>query len=130
MSQPAAVFIMMSNYFHDVATAMIMASSVAMWIILKIYEDSSKPDARTFLVHLYQGISKMVIISWVWIVSAGLLRFITFNAYEWPNAVEKHQEYGLMVKYVIALAMMAGGAWLWVIVAKRMKAITAVSVKK
>jgi len=130
MSRSAAVFIMMSNYFHDVATAMIMASSVAMWVILKIYEDSTKPDDRAFLVHLYQDISKVVIVSWVWIVSAGLLRFITFNTYEWPNAVEKHQEHGLMVKYVIALAMMAGGAWLWVMVAKRMRALTAVSVKK
>lgn len=124
MSQPAAVFIMMSNYFHDVATAMIMASSVAMWVILKRYEDNAKPDAMAFLLRLYQGISKMVIVSWVWILSAGLLRLITFNTYEWPNAVENHHEHGLTVKYGIALAMMAGGAWLWIMVMKRMKAIT------
>jgi hypothetical protein len=124
MSQPAAVFIMMSNYFHDVATAMIMASSVTMWVILRRYEKNSSPGSIALIVWLYKGISKVVIFSWGWILSAGILRFLTFRTYEWPNAVEKHQEYGLMVKYGIALAMMAGGAYLWMVLIKKMRALT------
>lgn len=124
MSQPAAVFIMMSNYFHDVATAMIMASSVTMWVILKRYEKNGSPETTALLVGLYKGISKVVIFSWVWILSAGLLRFLTFRTYEWPNAVEKHQENGLMVKYVIALAMMVGGAYLWILLLKKIRSLT------
>ena len=124
MSQPVAVFIMMSNYFHDVATAMIMASSVAMWVILKRYEKNGSPGSTALLLWVYKGISKVVIFSWVWILSAGLLRFLTFRTYEWPNAVEKHQEYGLMVKYVIALAMMVGGACLWMVLQKKMRALS------
>lgn len=124
MSQPLAVFIMMSNYFHDVATAMIMASSVTMWVILSRYEKNSSPGSAALLVWLYKGISKVVIFSWVWILSAGALRFLTFRTYEWPNAVEKHQESALMVKYCIALAMMVGGAYLWLLLMKKMRALT------
>ena len=115
---------MMSNYFHDVATAMIMASSVAMWVILKRFENPDSPEATDFLFRLYHGISRMVIVSWIWIVTAGILRLATFSSYEWPTAIENHHEYGLMVKYGIALSMMAGGAAFWSKVMKRMKAVT------
>lgn len=125
MSQPLAVFIMMSNYFHDVATAMIMAGSSSMWLILKIYEKSDSRDSGAFLLRLYRGFSKMIVFSWAWIVSAGLLRILTFRIYEWPNAVEKHQEYGLTIKYCVALGMMAAGAWMWSLVVVRMRAIGA-----
>ncbi len=123
MSHPLAVFIMMSNYFHDVATAMVMASSIALWVIMKFFEGSASPDAVDFLLRLYRGISKLVVFSWAWIFSAGLIRLFTFRIYEWPNAVAKNQEYGLMVKYCLALGMMAGGAWLWYVVAARMRAL-------
>lgn len=126
MSQSYAVFIMMSNYFHDVATAMLMAASAALWLILKFYEKDAAGDSLVFLAKLHRGFSKLIIFSWVWIISAGLFRILTFRIYEWPNAVEKHQEYGLLVKYCIASAMMAGGAWLWSLVGRRMQALGAV----
>jgi len=122
MSQEAAVFIMMSNYFHDVATAMILACSVSMWLILKRYEGSAGRETMALLSRLYQGVAKLVVLSWIWIVAAGILRIATFSSYEWPTAVANHHEYGLMLKYGIAMTMMAVGAVLWSRAAKRMKA--------
>lgn len=125
MSQSVAVFIMMSNYFHDVASAMIMACSVTMLLVLGRYDRTAEPGAGTIIHRLYRGISKVVIFSWLWVLSAGLLRVMTFNEYEWPNAVIKHQEYALMVKYCLGLAMLGGGAFMWTIVRKKMRAAAA-----
>ncbi len=121
---------MMSNYFHDVATAMIMACSVSMWLILKRFEGDSSTEARAFLFRLYQRISGVVVFSWIWIVTAGILRIATFSSYEWPTAAANRHEYGLMLKYAIAMTLIAVGAILWSRVANRMKAHSGGGLKK
>lgn len=126
MSQAYAVVIMMSNYFHDVATAMIMACGVGMWVIIRKYENGGS-GSLAFLLRLYRGMRAVVIFSWAWIVFAGLLRLATFSAYEWPIAMAKHQETGLLAKYGIALSMVAAGSYLWLRVTRKMKAVSAAS---
>ena len=123
MSQGVAVFIMMNNYFHDVATAMVMALSVMMLVVIRKYQSGPSVRPLSALKRIYRGISGFVIFSWCWILVSGIIRFATFSSYEWPNAVEKHQEYGLMTKYGLAVVMIAAGALLWIAVVRRMRAI-------
>lgn len=125
MSPEYAVVVMMSNYFHDVATAMIMACAVGMWVILRKYEGRGSSGPLVFLMRLYRGMWALVIISWAWVVTAGLLRLATFRSYEWPIAMAKHQEAGLLLKYGIAVSMVAAGSYLWLRVTRRMKTLSA-----
>jgi hypothetical protein len=122
-----AVFILMNNYFHDVATAMLMASSITMWLILRKHNNNS-PDTISFLLRLYHSISKIVIISWIWIVAGGTLRIVTFMDFEWAHAVARNQEYGLIIKYIIAFSMMAGGTYLWLVLIGRIRKLKSISV--
>lgn len=110
---------MMSNYFHDVATAMPMACGVAMWLILKRYEAMPGPSALSSLIRLYRGISKIMIFSVVWIVGGGTIRILTLRSFEWANAAAKNQLKGLVLKYIIGTALMAGGAYLWIRLKRR-----------
>jgi hypothetical protein len=122
-----AVFILMNNYFHDVATAMLMASSITMWLILRKHNNNNSPETRSFLLRLYNSISKIVIISWIWIVAGGTLRIVTFMDFEWAHAVDRNQEYGLIIKYIIAFSMMAGGTYLWLVLIGRIRKLKSFS---
>ena len=122
MSQPMAVFILMSNYFHDVATAMLVACSFSLWVILTKYgqQDETKRD---FFARLYRAIKRIVIFSWIWIVSAGAIRIATFRSFEWVNAVEKHHETALIVKYVVAAVMIIGGSSAWIVLRRKAESL-------
>lgn len=119
MSPSLAVFIMMNNYFHDVATAMLVACAIAMRVLLLGYEGNKGPDTKAFFLRLYQGISKIVIASVIWIAAGGALRILTLSSYEWKNAVDKGHTPGLIAKYIIALAMVVAGSFLWISLRKR-----------
>jgi hypothetical protein len=45
MSQEFAVFLLMNNYFHDVATAMLMACAIVLWTLGKA--DANAKDRTT-----------------------------------------------------------------------------------
>jgi len=47
MSPELGVLIMMNNYFHDVATALLMASGYVIWVIVKKYDAFSKTRETT-----------------------------------------------------------------------------------
>lgn len=114
-----AAFVMMSNYFHDVATAMLVACSAALWIFLKRCEADGDGPAGKFLEAIYGRIAKVVVFSWAWIISAGVLRAATFSSYEWAEAVDKNQTAGLLVKYGIAAFMIAAGGLSWEVLRRR-----------
>ena len=125
MSQPMAVFILMSNYFHDVATAMLVACSFSLWVLLAKYGMQGDEMKKDFFARLYRAVRKVVVFSWLWIVSAGAIRIITFRRFEWVNAVEKHHEAALMVKYAVAAVMIISGSYSWIVLSRRAEALLA-----
>ncbi len=123
MSPGFAVFILMNNYFHDVATAMLPACAVALWIILRQFRNSRDPAVIRYFGRLSNGIRQVVRFSIAWIIIGGIPRALTFSSFEWPNAVEKHHEAGLIAKYIIAAVMTAAGGYVWLRLSKMAREI-------
>ncbi|GAB4547277.1 MAG: hypothetical protein Fur0020_15580 [Thermodesulfovibrionia bacterium] len=123
MSQGLAAFIMMNNYFHDVATAMIGASGVVMWLILKVYTGGVDKKNLERILWLYKWMKRILIFSVAWLIIGAFPRFLTYKTYEWANAVRKGMVIALMIKYVIALLMIVAGSVIWMIVMRRVKEI-------
>ena len=121
MSQGIATFLLMNNYFHDVATAMLLACCVVLGVLLKHLGDEREAALTGYARSLYRGVSGMFWFSVVWIIVSGAVRFATFRDFEWHNTAQKHFEAGLMVKYAIAAVMMIIGAVLWKRLSRRMK---------
>lgn len=119
MSEGYAVFLLMNNYFHDVATAMLLACSVVLWVMLK-HLDGKEGAMLHYIAALYRGITALFWFSVAWIVTSGYLRFATFRDFEWFNTTQKHFEAGLLVKYAIAVIMVVVGAVLWVRLSREM----------
>lgn len=121
MSPSFATFLLMNNYFHDVATAMLLACCVVLWTLLKRLGDERDRSVLAYGRALYRGVAGMFWFSVAWIAASGVIRIATFRSFEWFNTTQKHFEAGLLVKYAIATVMTVLGAVLWLRLSRRMK---------
>ncbi len=125
MSPLAGVVIMMNNYFHDVATALLLASGIAIWAMFRKYEDQNSPEVREYFFKIYRSITRLAQFALVWIIVGGIPRTIFYKDFEWANAAGKNQVPALIVKHILAFAFVGTGAYMWLRLSKRMKDIRA-----
>ena len=116
--------IMMNNYFHDVATALLLASGFVIWIIMKRYEDSSKGrDTTEYFLSIYRSSIYFAKFSLLWIIIGGIPRTYFYTEFEWANAAGKGQVTALIVKHILAFIFLGLGSHLWIKVNRRVKEI-------
>jgi hypothetical protein len=114
MSPGLGVAIMMNNYFHDVATALLAASAVALVALLRLHERAGGgPDAARLFLDMHRTMARLARFSLAWIVLGGIPRTIWYADFEWANAAGRGQVAALAVKHVVAFALVVAGAVLW-----------------
>jgi len=123
MSETAGVILMMNNYFHDVATALLLASGIAIWIIYKKFGDSEKPDVRDYFLKLYGSMTFLVKFSFAWIILGGIPRTYFYTEFEWSHYAGKSQIPALIVKHILAFLFVGAGAYLWINIRNKVKEI-------
>lgn len=123
MNPTFGVILMMNNYFHDVATALLLASGVAVWIIMKRLGSTTDKAVLTYFLSLHQAMTRLARISLVWIVLGGIPRTIFYIDFEWANAAGKGQVPALMVKHVLFFLFVGVGAHLWVKINRQARSI-------
>jgi hypothetical protein len=123
MSETAGVILMMNNYFHDVATALLLASGIAIWVIYKKFGDSDKPDVREYFLKLYGSMTFLVKFSLAWIILGGIPRTYFYTEFEWSHYAGRSQIPALIVKHILAFLFVAAGAYLWINIRKKVKEI-------
>ena len=124
MSPTLGVIIMMNNYFHDVATALLMASAIVIWVIIKRYESSVVTNETTdYFLKIYKSSTMMAKFALLWIILGGIPRTIFYTEFEWANAAGKSQITALVVKHILAFAIVGTGAYLWIRINRKVKDI-------
>lgn len=123
MSETTGVILMMNNYFHDVATALLLASGIAIWVIYKKFGDSDKPDVREYFLKLYGSMTFLVKFSFAWIILGGIPRTYFYTEFEWSHYAGKSQIPALIVKHILAFLFIGAGAYLWISIRKKVKEI-------
>lgn len=123
MSPALGIFIMMNNYFHDVATALLAASGITMWIIVRKYGNNKDPEVADYFLRIYNSITKVAKFALYWIILGGIPRTIAYKDYEWTNAVGKNQVPALIVKHILVFIFVGIGAYLWIKLSRRVKKI-------
>jgi hypothetical protein len=120
------IAIMMNNYFHDVATALLAASGIALWVIVKRYDAHPRQEERPvteYFLTLYESMTRVARFSLYWILIGGVPRTLFYRDFEWVTAVKHGQVPALIVKHVLAFAFVGTGVHLWLRLKKRVKAI-------
>ena len=116
------VAIMMNGYFHDVATAMPAASGAALHVMLKKHRGGDG-EAAEYFNRVYKGMASFARFSLLWILIGGIPRTLFYRDYEWATAVSNGQSHALIVKHVIAFALVGAGISIWLRLTRRIKAL-------
>jgi len=123
MSQTFGVLIMMNNYFHDVATALLMASGIALWVIVKKMGNTNEKVVIDYFLKIYSDITRLARFSLIWILIGGVPRTIFYADFEWANAVGKNQVPALIIKHILAFTFVGIGAHIWIRLNKKVKTL-------
>ena len=102
MSETLGVVIMMNNYFHDVATALLMGSGVALFMMLRHHELGASEASDDFFLRIHRSMSRLAKFAIGWIVLGGIPRTIYYERFEWNHWAGKSQIPALMVKHDIS----------------------------
>ena len=113
ISPGLGVAIMMNNYFHDVATAMLAASAFALYAIVRVRDAVDTPEATVFFLKTYRIMVKFFRFALYWIIIGGVPRTVFYKSFEWANAADKLQVPALMVKHVLMAGLVVWGVYAW-----------------
>lgn len=106
------ILVIMNNYFHDVATAVLLSSAVVIWVLGKAAEKSGH-EAQLALARALPALTKFARGAIIWIIIGGVPRVIFFTRYEWDPAVIKGIVPALVVKHVLMTLAVVAGAIMW-----------------
>ena len=113
ISPELGVAIMMNNYFHDVATALLAASGFVIHAIVRTQNVMTSRDATLFFLKTYDQMVKFFRFALAWIIIGGIPRTIFYTSFEWANAADKLQVPALMVKHVVMAVLVVWGVLAW-----------------
>lgn len=113
LSPGAGVALMMNNYFHDVATALLAASAFTLWALAKLQDERPGEAHPQFFLAAYRRMAALAKFSLVWIVLGGIPRTIFYMDFEWANAAGKGQVPALIVKHILMFILVGLGVWGW-----------------
>ena len=119
MSPGLGVAIMLNNYFHDVATAVLASAALVLWALYGVQEKYPNPGGTGFFLAACKRLSMIVRISLMWIVVGGIPRTIFYRDFEWANAAGKGQVPALIVKHVLIMGFVIVGGWAWLKLKRR-----------
>ena len=114
LSPVVKILVIMNNYLHDVATAMLLSSAVIVWLLGRKAK-AEGPDAQRWFASAYGLLTKIALWSIAWIVVGGIPRTIFFQQVEW-NMSDPSNKYlfaALMVKHAFMWIAVIGGGLLW-----------------
>jgi hypothetical protein len=108
-----AVLVMLNNYFHDLATALLAASGALAFLLLRSVDQHPSPEVVRWVLDLYPRMTKVARVALVWILLGGIPRLIYFERLELWDAASKAIVPALAVKHVVMFGLVAAGAVLW-----------------
>ena len=117
MNEILPVIIMMNNYFHDVATALLAVSAFTFLGLRKMITK----DNKEVYIKLFHYLTKLALVSLVWIILGGIPRVIFFKKYEWWDAASKGIIPALIVKHIVMFFLVGCGIYLWLGIRKSVK---------
>ena len=107
------VAVMMNNYFHDVATALLVSSAFVLHAIVRTRAEMNTPVATVYFLKMYKQMVKFFRFSLWWIIIGGVPRTIFYVSFEWNHFADKQQVPALMVKHVVMAAAVICGIYAW-----------------
>jgi hypothetical protein len=107
-----STFIILNNYLHDVATAILLSSAVIFYVLGKQAKAGGEGERRAF-VRAYGTLTKFARGALAWIIIGGIPRTIFFKQYEFIPADTKGIVADLIIKHVLLVSAVVAGSVMW-----------------
>ncbi|MBI3752739.1 MAG: hypothetical protein HY266_01675 [Deltaproteobacteria bacterium] len=117
------ILVMLNNYFHDFATALVVVCTYGMLLMVRYAEKNGGEDSKRMVLALYPKMMHLTGGSVVFVFMAGIVRTFTYKEFEWHDAVATGQVPALIIKHIILFILFAYGIYLWAAVHKKVKDI-------
>ncbi len=108
-----ATLIVINNYLHDVATAVLLSSAVILYVLGRQARDGGEGERRAF-ARAYRTLTRFAWGALTWIVIGGIPRTIFFPAYEFIPASVKGLVLDLILKHVLLVTGVIAGSVMWI----------------
>lgn len=119
----ASILVMLNNYMHDFATALVVVCSYAMLLLVRYAEKKGSQETAAMVLSIYPKMLHLTAGSFIFLIFAGVIRSFTYKSYEWAEAAGRGQVVALMIKHVILFILFGYGIYLWVKVYRRIKVL-------
>jgi hypothetical protein len=107
------MLIVLNNYLHDVATAVLLSSAVILFVLGRQARRGGEGE-RVAFARAYKTLTRFAIGALVWIILGGIPRTIFFTKYEFIPAQMNGIVPDLIMKHVILVTMVVVGGVMWV----------------
>ncbi len=113
-SEIIATLIMLNNYFHDLAVAVLFSGVLVSWLIWRgLQKEGTGADAAFFKNRVWRGLSWLIWGSLAWILVGGVIRAVAYLDYEWLPAAGRSQIPALVIKHVLLVSIVGWGLYLY-----------------
>ena len=104
-----AILVMLNNWFHDFAVAMLFCCLTLLWLIYR--KTQQQPDASwlPFARSLAKSMNTVTRVSWAMIIVGGIIRTLAYQNYEWAGAAGSGQVAALALKHVLLVSLIVWG---------------------
>jgi len=107
------ILIILNNYLHDVATAVLLSSAVILYVLGRQAKRGGAGERRAF-ARAYGTLTKFAWGALAWIIIGGIPRTIFFPTYEFIPAEVKGIVLDLIIKHVLLVTGVIAGSVMWV----------------
>lgn len=104
-----AILVMLNNWFHDFAVALLFASLLVLSIIYRKTRERSDVHWHHFARVISKSFNKLIFACWAMIVVGGIFRTLAYENFEWSEAAGKGQISVLVIKHVILVSLVVWG---------------------
>jgi len=107
------IVIIINNYLHDVATAVLLSSAVILYVLGRQAKSGGGGERRA-LARAYGTLTRFAWGALAWIIIGGIPRTIFFAEYEFIPASVKGIVLDLIIKHVLLVSGVIAGSIMWV----------------
>ncbi len=123
MQQLIDVLIMVVNYSHDIATAFLAVSVLAMGELFRRCPEAGDAELERYFIRLYKRITGMAKFALCWILLTSLPRTMYYADYEAFHAAGELQVLVIGVMHAVMIVLLISGFYYWMRLAKKVKVL-------
>ena len=105
-----SVLVMLNNYLHDFAVAILFSILLVMYWIYKQSAKESFQSQKQFAALVFNFLNKVLIYVWVFILFGGIIRTLTYKDFEWSESAGRNQVPALILKHILLAGFVIAGS--------------------